>query len=366
MELRAITRTNTRPSHWHKLMKPACGMALLGAAASAFSQAGDPLPRCAIADNAFYVLRYSDPAGGDRSTVALSRIGTTPLQEASPPIWTGTNPSTVAAGMRPQDGYIYAIRAASEDSYDSPTTGTPPKHDYRNDHRGLQIIRYGTTGADNLGQIVDGPGIAPGTALGYSLQGLSNFNAADINPKTGELIAGNVRTGAYLSGSNALTRLLRINVTTTPPQLVGFIDLATPIPDRTSGDFAIDPNGTFAYGIATTGSSSTWWKADLETGAVTTVPLTTAYPSFGGAAFLPSGNVAFYSNVGMVAVFDTSGAEVSRDEVNPSASSDAVRCLPIQRPPSPSTVAAVPTLTEWALLILSLAMAGVVALRRLR
>ena len=345
------------------------GFAASGLATAAFAQAGDPLPRCEASENAFYLLRYSGPAGSDRSVVALNKVEiATPGSTATEatPQWSGVNPSTVAAGMRPQDGYIYALRSSSEDSYDSPQVPPGGAHDYSNDHRGLQIIRYGTAGAENLGQIVDGPGIPAGTAIRFTLQGLSNHNAADINPATGELIAGNVRQGNYLSGSNQLGRLLRIDVTTNPPQLLGFIDLNPPIPNGASGDFAIDAAGTFAYGIARpSGGPSTWWKADLQSGVVTTVALDNSHPPYGGAAQLFSGEVAFYSNTGRVAVFDTNGVQAATYDIGPSESSDAARCLPpAPPPPPPASVQAVPTLGEWALILLSLMMSCVFLLRR--
>lgn len=196
----------------------------------------------------------------------------------------------------------------------------------------MQILKYGSAGVENLGQLVDGPGVPVGTALGYSTQSFTNYNAADINPATGELIAGNVRSGTYLNGANQLTRLLRIDVTTSPPQLLGFIQLTTPIPVRKSGDFAIDATGTYAYGIAVASDAAqtqTWWRADLTTGAVTTKLFGNGDRDFGSAALLPDGNVAFYSNEdGRVTVVDTEGNIVGFGTAPIAASSDGARCLP--------------------------------------
>lgn len=341
----------------------AFGAALLGGVSSAHAQAGDPLPRCAIGENAFYVTRYTAPArGGDRSFVALDKmaLGTaTPIAPVDTSIWANKNPSTVAAGMG-NDGYIYAIRAAQEDSYDQPKTGGGA-HDYHNDHRGLEVVRYGTAGAQNLGEMVDGSGVPAGTARGYDTQGLSNFNAADINPATGELIAGNVR-GSYLNGNSGLGTLLRINVTSSPPQLVGVISLTPAVPGDTTGDFAIDSAGKYAYGIASNRSgSSTWWRADLATGAVTTRALG-AHPPYGGAAALPDGNFAFFSNVGLVTTFDASGNQLSQATVAGADSSDATRCLPSA--PSPAAVQPVPTLGEWGAMLLTLSLGGLAWHRR--
>lgn len=331
-------------------------------ASSVHAQAGAPLPRCEISENAFYVMRYSGPNGGDRSHVALAKmtLGTaTAIAPVDTLVWANQNPSTVAAGMG-NDGYIYAIRAAQEDSYDQPKTGGGA-HDYRNDHRGLEVIRYGTAGAQNLGEMVDGPGVAAGTARGYDTQGLSNFNAAAVNPATGELIAGNVR-GTYPNGASGLARLLRINVTTSPPQLVGVITLSPAVPGSTTGDIAIDSAGTYAYGIARQGTNSTWWRADLATGAVTTLSLGTSHPSYGGAALLPDGNFAFFSNGGLVTTFDANGAQLSQASATGAESSDATRCLPPV--PPPSAVQPVPTLGEWGAALLALSLGGLVWLRR--
>ncbi len=340
----------------------ALGVALIGGASSAHAQAGDPLPRCAVSDNAFYVMRYSAPSGGgDRSTEALGKmaLGTAiPISPADSSVWTGQNPSTVAAGMG-NDGYIYAIRAAQEDSYDKPAGG------YRNDHRGLEVIRYGTAGAQNLGEMADGPGVTPGTARGYDTQGLSNYNAADINPATGELIAGNVR-GTYPNGSSGLATLLRINVTTSPPQLMGVIALSPALPTgSTTGDFAVDSAGKYAYGIAFQSSGSTWWRADLATGAVITVALGALHPPYGGAAALPDGNFAFFSNTGLVTTFDANGAQLSQGTAAAAESSDATRCLPPV--PSPTTTVQpqpVPTLGEWGVMLLGLGLGLLAWMRR--
>ena len=122
-------------------------LALLGNVGSAHAQAGAPLPRCTVSENAFYLLRFAE---GNPGTNALIKVGVSGsgagLTASQTTVWTGQTPSTVAAGMRPQDGYIYGIRAVSGDTADAPAR-------WQDDFRAFQVIRYGTTGAQNLGVI---------------------------------------------------------------------------------------------------------------------------------------------------------------------------------------------------------------------
>ena len=90
------------------------GCALMGAVAHAQTLTGDPLPRCAPSENAMHLLRYSEPVAPASSTVSISKLAVGPATAPAPVdavLLSDLNPSSVAAGMRPQDGYIYAVRA---------------------------------------------------------------------------------------------------------------------------------------------------------------------------------------------------------------------------------------------------------------
>lgn len=107
-------------------------------------------------------------------------------QSAPTPINAGSNVSvdagaTVAMGMNPQNGYIYAVRATQGDpDYDRATWPSYTGH--------IQILKYGSMGVDNLGPIQGLPNT-------YWAQLGPNYNGAAFNPKTGELLIANWQTG---------------------------------------------------------------------------------------------------------------------------------------------------------------------------
>ena len=343
-------------------------LALLGNVGSAHAQAGAPLPRCTVSENAFYLLRFAE---GNPGTNALIKVGVSGsgagLTASQTTVWTGQTPSTVAAGMRPQDGYIYGIRAVSGDTADAPAR-------WQDDFRAFQVIRYGTTGAQNLG-VIDATSFAMAAGTPphsvFDPSPNPNFNAADIDPKTGYLVVGMLRTGNYgRSGGTVqqMKTLLHIDVTATPPKLVKVTDLSVPVLLSTSGDFAIDATGTYAYGVSyqapvrsgltlTAPAISYFWRADLNSGAVTQTvanlptsanvlgllgaPQAGDQP-YGGGALLSGGNsYAFYANQTPAGVaFNTTaegrllnigadGTVLGFAAMSPgSNSADATRCLP--------------------------------------
>lgn len=356
------------------------GLGLIAASTGVWSASGAPLPRCAVSDNAFYVFRFTE---GNPAKVALSSVKVLPsLAPAAPfgqtSVPTGVTPGTVAAGMNPKDGYIYAIRGVSGDTFDAPSPI------YYQDFRAFQVLRYGAAGVDNLG-VIDASGFQmTGTTPPHSVFDPSpnpNFNAADIDPITGNLMVGLLRTGNYLDGKTRQSRLLRIDITANPPKLLSVLTLSPDIPLDQSGDFAIDADGKYAYGIgysapklppSVSAPASIFWRADLTTGAVTTVanlpsssvlalgmaylagaaPLATELNSkagnlpYGGAALLPDGTFAFYANqtadssfytsphplssaTGKVLNIKADGTILGYLDITPgSDSADATQCLP--------------------------------------
>ena len=338
-------------------------LALLGNAPTAHAQAGAPLPRCAASENAFYLMRFSEGTPGNNALIKVGVSGSGPsLTAAQTTVWAGQTPGTVAAGMRPQDGYIYGIRAVSNDTFDAPTV-------WQQDFRAFQVIRYGTAGAQNLGAIdatsfAMTSGTPPHSIFDPSPN--PNFNAADIDPNTGYLVVGMLRTGSYgRSGGTVqqMKTLLHIDVTATPPKLVKVTDLNVPVLLNTSGDFAIDATGSYAYGISYRApvtspfvqAISYFWRADLNSGVVTqtlaSLPVSTSPfglfspqagdQPYGGGALLPDGSYAFYANQtplgvisgstaqGRLLKIDANGAVQGFVALSPgSNSADATRCLP--------------------------------------
>lgn len=291
---------------WHSRRESlfGCLVVLTGAMSnlSAHAAAGAPLPRCGAGTESFYLARYLK-AGADNSstppTIALDQV-TLPAsqggvatvsniwtgQSAPTPINAGSNVSvdagaTVAMGMNPQNGYIYAVRATQGDpDYDRATWSSYTGH--------IQILKYGSMGVDNLGPIQGLPNT-------YWAQLGPNYNGAAFNPKTGELLIANWQTAGSTSA------LIRVSVASPVPTYVGVINLSTPIVAQ-SGDFAIDATGTYAYGIATgaRGACKTSYRIDLASGQLT--PLMTGvgesifglvWAPYGGAARLQSGQLAF-------------------------------------------------------------------------
>ena len=368
------------------------GLALLAGLAvstSAHAQAGNPLPRCKASENAFYLLRYAEGNPGSNALVKVGVSGTgAGLTATQTTVWTGQSPGTVAAGMRPQDGYIYGVRALSADTSDAPAT-------WQQDYRAFQVVRYGDAGAQNLG-VIDASAFATTGTPAHSIFDPSpnpNFNAADIDPVTGYLVVGMLRVGAYgRSGGTVqqMQTLLHIDVTTTPPKLVKVTNLSAPILLNSSGDFAIDATGTYAYGISyrspvrsgfsiTTPAASYYWRADLNSGAVTqtvaSLPVSNNVSDllflpkagdqpYGGAAQLADGTFAFFANQtplgvaggsfteGRLLNVDASGTVLGYAAIAPgSNSADATRCLTEQIDP-------VPSVGFWGLVLMSLGLGG--------
>ena len=275
----------------------------------ALGAAGNPLPRCSATAQCFYLARFNDPGVNTYPTTALDLVtlGTSPAVTVNT-VWSGqgaplpppedaaaagrTAGATVAMGMNPKNGYIYAIRAASGDPAWPGPWQTSTMH--------FQVFKYGASGVDNLGTIVglpDGSGGLPDLRAQLG----PNYNAADFDPATGYLIIASFQTGGSLS------RLIRIDVSGDVPKFVDTVTLKTPIPGAQSGDFAIDATGTYAYGIAkgpNQFSTSTSYRITLSDGTVTNLPsvftgVDTLTP-YGAGATLNNGNMAFYTNGGSV------------------------------------------------------------------
>ena len=232
-----------------------------------------------------------------------------------------TTPYQTAGMGTAADGSIYAMEAC----------GSTPRAGCNN----LNLLRYDASGATVVGQVSGLPGIAgPGTQMGAAV------NAADIHLPSGDLIVGVLRTGGSMS------TLYRINVNTlvaTP------ITLGSAIPGSTSGDFAIDPTGQFAYGVSFSASAplnSYSYRVNLVTGTVATLQ-TIAGPTFpvGGAAWLANGKLALTSNsnallgvptAGITYIGDpATGAMLTNDYASngttQSDSTDGSSCMPLTR-----------------------------------
>lgn len=340
----------------------------MGGASAVWAQeeAGEPFDFCEPDENAAYVLDRKSPVITLRK-VSHGNYSSFPQVEE---IWSDIAPTSVAAGMG-NDGYIYAMNAMGASGKSGGN---------------LEVIKYGQSGAQVLGQIAD----VNGTALGndwnpYYLhkgngtaQGL-NFIAADVDPQTGYLYIGSLYENPYEynSGAKALQVLLRVDVTQNPPQLVdvngdnGFVDLsAAPIPEQTA-DFAIDADGQYAYGISYPDASGSplWWKLDLTSGSVVDQHTISGVGRHGAAARLPDGNFAFYSKVA-VNVLDADGQFYPDnatgqfpDFLDATGSSDAVACPVKKDDPLPAPTP-VPTLSQWGLMLLGLGLGAVAWLRR--
>ena len=291
-------------------------------APGAWAEAGNPLPRCAVGSQSFYLARFaaSNPPTTTTPTVTLDRLTLTPGSPgsvAASTLWSSTAAApgaTVAMGMNPRDGYIYAMRATDAD--------LPPAKPY-------EVLRYGAGGYENLGQISDLPVIDQ-----YPVP--FNFNAADFNPATGEFLI------ASFTGWGNLTELIRVDVTTSPPSYLGTITLSSPIPGETSGDFAIDATGTYAYGVARSSTpapsgSAQAYRINLSSGMVENLgsSITSVPPlaSYGGVATLHdgTGNMAAYGSGGAIRILATDGTlsySNGYSYTEPAKSADAASCLP--------------------------------------
>ena len=315
-------------------------------APAAIAASGAPLPRCTPNTQSLYIARYTEGAAGQFPTVALDKVqlgaGST---VTSTTVWSGQGApvpapeasgnagATVAMGMNRQNGYIYAIRAVGNDPA---WPGTWQSHNRR-----IQVLKYGASGVDNLGTI---QGLPNGTGgAGDLWQQLGpNYNAADVDPVTGDLIIATFQTGGSLS------RLIRVSLTGDVPTYSSTLTLSGPIPGAQSGDFAINAAGTHAYGVAYTAGtsiplvfpSSTPYSINLSTGLVTYLPAVTgadAFVPYGAGATLQDGNMAFYSSGGSsgpitippsIRVMTPAGALSGTYTYTGSNSADAASCLP--------------------------------------
>ena len=316
-------------------------------APAAFAAAGAPLPRCTPDTQSLYIARYTEGAtAGQFPTVALDKVQLgTGSTVTSTTVWSGQGApvpapeasgnagATVAMGMNRQNGYIYAIRAVGNDPA---WPGTWQSHNRR-----IQVLKYGASGVDNLGTI---QGLPNGTGgAGDLWQQLGpNYNAADVDPVTGDLIIATFQTGGSLS------RLIRVSLTGDVPTYSSTLTLSGPIPGAQSGDFAINAAGTHAYGVAYTAGtsiplvfpSSTPYSINLSTGLVTYLPAVTgadAFVPYGAGATLQDGNMAFYSSGGSsgpitippsIRVMTPAGALSGTYTYTGSNSADAASCLP--------------------------------------
>ncbi|WOP16528.1 hypothetical protein [Ottowia sp. SB7-C50] len=339
------------------------GIGVLAASAPAWSAAGAPLPLCPAGSLSFYQARYLK-SGTDASnippTIALDQV-TLPTaaggaatitniwtgQSAPTPPGSGTPPAasvnagaTVAMGMNPQNGYIYAIRATQGD----PDYSNVPVNSYKQYTGHIQVLKYGTTGVDNLGAIANMPDGTGGLTDRWFQLG-PNYNAAAFNPANNELIIGNLQSGG------ARGELIRISVGNDVPTYLGKIPLvdangtATQILSQ-SGDFAIDATGTYAYGIATAsgGASNTSYRIELATGIVTNLVkgvgenvVSVVWGPYGAAARLQNGQMAFVGGLSTatpgVRLMDIPAGTVSGPAnyttTNTAQSLDATECLPV-------------------------------------
>ena len=329
--------------------------------------AGDPLPLCGTTGPSFYSISYFGPAAtAVAPTVALRQVNIASSSTSNTLVWNGRddaspnypNPdaarsgATVAAGMG-KDGYIYALRAVEGDLW------TAPAPAWQADFRRYQLLRYGTTGVTNLG-IVSGfgtyrkdpinPGDPPATTISGAVDArLTNFNAADVNPRDGLLYVAMFRTGG------ALNQIHKIDVTTTPPSYVGTLTLTSNIPGLSSGDFAIDASGQFAYGIAVSRTTVASYRINLDSGVVDILNSSVGpTAATGGAARLADGSIALYGPR-VVQILDTSTGRLGSVMAGPdSESSDAAACLAAL----PSAATPVPALEWWGLSGLASLLAG--------
>lgn len=328
-----------------------------------------PLPRCDAQERLFYLMRYANPsAAGMPPTVSLD-LTTVPTSGAttSQEVWSGLGappvspreiaraPNTsvsaagasVAGGMG-KDGFIYAMRAVDGDNDwdNSPAAGW--NSGWRSHTRYYEMLRYGRNGVENLGVVhglgtywtnptdsataINGAalGTTPETYLDNRLGG--NFNAADIDPVTGIMYL------ARFQGGGPLNKVFRIDVSQSPPQFLSTLTLSTPIPGAQSGDFAIDSTGTWAYGIATSGSglnvTSTHYRFNLTSGVVESIG-SSAWGPYGAGARLSgtSNQMVFVGRTGLIGygarvMTAPAGTLASNQSALFSDSSDAASCLP--------------------------------------
>ena len=354
----------TPPARRVNLTALAFVAAMAATAGMARADAGAPLPLCSENGLPFYAVSYFGPAtAGAAPTVTLSQVTIAGATTTSAQTWTAqsaTSPNypnpdavasgaSVAAGMG-KDGYIYALRAVDGDLW----TGATPNA-WRADFRRYQLLRYGTAGVSNLG-IVTGlgtywtnPNDSTTAITGAVDARFDNFNAADVNPRDGLLYVAMFRTGG------ALNQIHKIDVNTTPPSYKGTLTLTSNIPGLSSGDFAIDASGQFAYGIAVSGTTVASYKINLASGAVETLNANAGFTfATGGAARLADGSIALYGPSVVQILNTTTGNLGPMMAGPPSVSSDAAACL-AALPPAATPV---PALEWWGLTGLASLLAG--------
>lgn len=340
---------------------------------AALAASGSPLPRCSAAEKSFYLMRYATPSGtGTPPTVTLD-LATVPASGTVTrrTIWTGLgappastreiarapNPEPLpsgasVAGAMGKDGYIYAMRAIEDDNDwdNSPAAGSGSGQGggWRTHTRGYEMLRYGRDGVDNLGMVVglgtyrtDPTNAATqvnGAPLGTTPESYfdnrlgPNFNAADIDPVTGIMYIASFQSGGYLN------KVFRVDVTQTPPKYLSTLTLSSNIPGAQSGDIVIDSTGTWAYGIATTGSgtsaASNQYRFNINTGVVETLASST-YGPYGAGARLSntSSEMVFTGRTGLISTGSKimtipTGALGSSQPTTFTSGGDAASCLP--------------------------------------
>lgn len=320
----------------------------LTASSGAWAAAGGPLPRCDKSTASFYLMRYVEATAANTAPKTVLSQATVPASGAVAlaTIWDGATaptPSprdlssasgaTVAGGMG-NDGYIYAMRAVGTQEPGWDLQGRPwadPNGEWRTHTRHYEMLRYGRDGVDNLG-IVTGLGTFRTVATDPATQTNGavdqrlgpNFNAADVDPKTGIFYLANFQSGG------ALNKVHRIDVTTTPPQYIDTLTLSGNIPGAQSGDFAIDANGEWAYGVATASSIlSQAYRFNLSTGAVESLGSQFISGPFGGGARLlhDDTKMAFYGTSTRIMTIPA-GTLGSNQTTATANSADAAACLP--------------------------------------
>lgn len=350
--------TRFQPRHLLKTSTLALALAL--SAGSAWAQedggAGDPLPTCDAADNSYYIMEWLDD--GKKASITEIKLGDySNAPDNSNEIWSGPAKATVAAGMA-DDGYIYGISG-------------------RHVGKGNNLIKYGSSGAQDMGPITYGaPGLG-GTEgeeiaakFGISKRG-TNFNAAAFataGPYKGHLIAGALyATKDHFDDDTTvlLETLLVIDVQNATLVHVIELDPNQAIP-QTTGDFAISADGNTLYAGSYNTPNWTWWALDLNSRTLISDSLASgAVGSYNGAARLPNGDYAF-DHKGTVDIFKSDGSTVTTGLTYTSngGSQDATICKVTPAPVAAPTP--VPTLGQWGLMLLGLSLGAVTWLRRKR
>lgn len=352
---------------------------LLASAGPVLAQdAGGPLPQCEGRSKVFYLSRYESAAPAYPKASLFQVALNADLTASTTEIWSGqgdalptepTGPTgqpgaTVAMGMNPADGYIYAMRAVGGSDLYVPKEAR------------TEVFKYGAAGVKNLGQLQMGAGLTPVEIADFDslLTRLraagGNFTAADFDSQGSFYVAS-------FQGPGDLRKVFKVDVSTTPPTLTKVVQLSQPIPQGSSGDFTVAADG-WAYGIARTATTQQPYRFNVDTGVSESLgPTFNGGVSFGAAAHLTDGSMVQFS------------AADSSDIANPGLghlwlmaedgsfsagpyladiggfSSDGANCLPKPKTP-PSGLTPVPTLNAWGLSLLGVLLAAFAFLRRRR